>query len=199
MGRLRLAAVECNYKEVDRQVKEQFIHVLNDTDMLAEIIRELTKAKESADKTSEQVLGWAKRVESQRGHSAIMDSLTKTREFDKVKIVRGDDGRNVQTCAEAPTKKSCCYCSSSHPPNQCLAYGKKCVDHSKINHFREVCRNRRNTTVHNIEQEQDQCGVEEDNIDTVNINSIIFNSKQLAIRANLKMSPSQVSIIILLK
>ena len=39
MGRLRLAAVECNYKEIDRQLKEQFIHRLNDNDMPAEIIR----------------------------------------------------------------------------------------------------------------------------------------------------------------
>ena len=63
MGRLRLAVVECNYKEVDGQLKEQSIHRLNDNDMLAEIIRELAKAKESADKTSEQVLGWAQWVE----------------------------------------------------------------------------------------------------------------------------------------
>ena len=26
MGRLQIAVVECNYKEVDRQVEEQFIH-----------------------------------------------------------------------------------------------------------------------------------------------------------------------------
>ena len=30
MGRLRTAAVICNYKEIDRQLKEQFIHGLND-------------------------------------------------------------------------------------------------------------------------------------------------------------------------
>ena len=57
MGRLRLAAVECKYREVDRQLKDHFIHRLNDNDMLTEIIKELTKAEESADITSEQVLG----------------------------------------------------------------------------------------------------------------------------------------------
>ena len=40
MGRPRLAAVECNYKEVDKQLKEQFMHGLSDNDMLAEIIGE---------------------------------------------------------------------------------------------------------------------------------------------------------------
>ena len=34
MGRLYVAAVECNYQEVDRQLKEQFIHGLNDKHML---------------------------------------------------------------------------------------------------------------------------------------------------------------------
>ena len=43
MGRLRTAVLECKYKEVDRQLKEQFIHGLNIGQMLAELIRELTK------------------------------------------------------------------------------------------------------------------------------------------------------------
>ena len=55
IGRLRLAAIECNCREVDRQLNEQFIHGIKDSNMLAEIIRELTKAKESADITGEQV------------------------------------------------------------------------------------------------------------------------------------------------
>ena len=53
--------------------------------MLAEIMRELPKAKEKLDITSEQVLGWANIVEAQRAQSAVMDSLTETKEFDKIK------------------------------------------------------------------------------------------------------------------
>ena len=40
-----MLAVECNYQEVDRQLKEQFIHRLNDTEMLEEITTELTKVR----------------------------------------------------------------------------------------------------------------------------------------------------------
>ena len=47
--------VECKYKEVDRQLKEQFIHGLNDDEMLAEIIRELTKCEENVTILSETV------------------------------------------------------------------------------------------------------------------------------------------------
>ena len=43
MGRLWLLVIECNYKELDIQLKEQFIHGLNDNDMLGDIIWELTK------------------------------------------------------------------------------------------------------------------------------------------------------------
>ena len=32
------SAVECNYQELDRQLKQQFIHGLNDTEMLGEVI-----------------------------------------------------------------------------------------------------------------------------------------------------------------
>ena len=128
-----------------------------------------------------------------------MDSLTKTKEFDRIKIAKGGlryNGRNMQTHAKVLINKSCSYCGSSHPPSQCLAYGKKCADCGKINHFREVHRSRRNTAVHNKEQVPDQCNIEEDHIDTVNINSFIFNGKWLAKTANLKMSSSQVSITI---
>ena len=62
MGRLWLLVIECSYKEVDRQLKEQLIHGLNDTEMLGEIIKELTKILENEEVTSENVLSWAKRV-----------------------------------------------------------------------------------------------------------------------------------------
>ena len=58
MGRLKISAIECYYQELDRQLKEQFIHSLNDTDMLGEIIWELTKIKENETITSENVLVW---------------------------------------------------------------------------------------------------------------------------------------------
>ena len=141
----------------------------------------------------------AERIDTQAAQSAIKDSLSKTKEFDKVKIAKGVlryNGRNVQTHAKAPTKKSCSCHSSNHLPRKCLVYRKKCVDCSKINHFREVGRSRTNITVHNTEQEPDQHNEKEDHIDTVNINSIIFNSKQSTITANLETSSSQLGIII---
>ena len=60
MGRLHVAAAECNYRELDRQLKEQFIHGLSDRCMLDEIIRELTATNNDEQVTSEGVLIWQK-------------------------------------------------------------------------------------------------------------------------------------------
>ena len=88
MGRLTLEAAWCNYKGIDRQLKEKFIHELNDNDMLAEITRELTKAEESTAVSSEKVLVWAKRVEAQRAQSTIITSHSETKEFGKIKTIK---------------------------------------------------------------------------------------------------------------
>ena len=37
IGKLIIATTDCNYKKTDRQIKKQFIHGLNDTDMSTEI------------------------------------------------------------------------------------------------------------------------------------------------------------------
>ena len=52
MRRLHTAAVDCNYQEVDRQLKEQFIHGLNNKYMLEEIIKELAATKNDDHITS---------------------------------------------------------------------------------------------------------------------------------------------------
>ena len=84
-GRLYVAAVECNYQEIDRQLKEQFIHGLNDKHMLEEIIKELTATSNDDHIMSWGVLAWAKRVEAQRAQTAVLDTVTESRQFDKIK------------------------------------------------------------------------------------------------------------------
>ena len=88
MGTLKVTAIECNYQEVYKQLKEQFIHGLNDKNMLEEIIKELTTVKSNDQITSGNVLVWAKRVEAQRTQAAVMSAITKCKEFDKIKVSR---------------------------------------------------------------------------------------------------------------
>ena len=51
---------ECNYKELDCQLKEQFIHGLKDKTMLDKVIRELTTKGSNDQTTSEDMLIWTK-------------------------------------------------------------------------------------------------------------------------------------------
>ena len=88
MGRLHVAAAECGYKEIDRQLKEQFIHGLNDKDMLGKIIKELTTKSNVKQTTSEGVLVWVKRVEAQRAQATIINDITEKCHFNKVKIAQ---------------------------------------------------------------------------------------------------------------
>ena len=81
----QMAAAECGYKEVDRQLKEQFIHGLNDKIMLDKIIRELTSKTSNMQMTSKDVLAWAKRVKAQRVQAAVLNDLTEIKAFGKIK------------------------------------------------------------------------------------------------------------------
>ena len=67
MARLHIAVLGCIYQEVARQLKEHFIHGLNDKNMLEEIIKELTATNNNDHITSGEVLVWAKRVEDAEG------------------------------------------------------------------------------------------------------------------------------------
>ena len=123
------------------------------------------------------MLSWVKRVEVQRAQSTIMNSLTEAKEFNKLKVVKStlkeSPRRYMQTKMAA--KQTYKYCCSSHPPRQCLAYGKRCTDCSKIGHFRVAYRSRRAQSRNEVEQEAAQDSAEETSIDLVNINSIHFN------------------------
>ena len=88
--RIILVALECNYKDIDRQLKKQFIHRLNDNDMLADIMKELTKAEERMAVTSEHELVLVKRVAAQGAQSTIITSLRETKELDKTKTIKGE-------------------------------------------------------------------------------------------------------------
>ena len=195
IGRLRLSTIECNYKEIDRQIKEQFIHGLNDNDMLGEIILELTKIKDNEEIMSKNVLSWTKRIKAQRVQSTIRNSFTEAKKFNKIKVTKNayKDSPRRQTQTKMPAKQTCGYCCSSHPPRQCLAYGKTCTECSKIGcHFRMVCRSRKTRAVNVVEQEAVQYSAGEHSIDLVSINSIQFSKYCLVLTANLKMSAGRI-------
>ena len=98
MRRLHVAAAECNYREIDRQLKEQFIHGLNDKVMLDEVIRELTAKSNNEQMTGKGVLAWAKRVEAQWVQATILNDITELHQFDEIKMAqKSKDSQMRQT------------------------------------------------------------------------------------------------------
>ena len=107
MGRLHVVAVECNYQEVNRQLKEQFIHGLNDKGMLEEKIKELTATKNDDCITSGGVLAWTKRVEAQRAQATVLNMLTESRQYDKIKISKKVKDDKTRTPVHQTTLQNC--------------------------------------------------------------------------------------------
>ena len=119
-GKLHVAALKYNYQDLDRQLKEQLIHSLNDKHMLEEIIKELTATSNDDHITSGGVLAWAKGVEVQRAQAMVLNTLTELRQFNKIKISK----RAKEDTARAPVgqilqQQPCQYCGGVHPPRQC--------------------------------------------------------------------------------
>ena len=152
MGRLCMVVAECNYREIDRQLKEQFIHELNDKVMLDEVIRELTAKSNSDQMTSEGILAWAKRVEVQWVQAAIWNDITELHDIDKIKMAqKAKDSQMRQTTCMTGQQCPCRYCSGIHAAQQYPAYGKMCTRCEKMGHFRKVCQSKKDCAVHELE------------------------------------------------
>ena len=122
-----MSAIECNYTEIDRQLKEQFIHGLSNRGMSIEIIRELTKMGDNESITSEQVLAWARRAGAQKGKSTILENLKEMKGLDRIFTrtrVQSQGRMQPQEQNRMPTKQKCRYSGSTHSPRWYPAYGK---------------------------------------------------------------------------
>ena len=116
MGRLCVVPVECNYQEVNRQLKELFIHGLNNKHILEEITKELMATNNDDHIKSGGVLAWGKRVEVQRAQAVILDSLTEYKQFDKIEV--SDEARDNKTRVPVnwdTQQQLCRYCGGSPP------------------------------------------------------------------------------------
>ena len=87
----------------------------------------------------------------------------------------------------------CRYCGASHVPRWCPAYGKTCTRCGKTGHFRKVCRSKREHAVHEVGIEMVQEPQEEE-IETVSINSVYLNRNWSLITAHLEMQVGETTV-----
>ena len=98
-----------------------------------------------------------------------------------------------ETTHTASHRWSCRHCGKNHMPRQCPAYGKTCVRCRKTGHFRKVCRSKRDCAVHEVGTEMVQEPQEEE-IETVSINSVYLNKNQSLITAHLEMQVGRTTV-----
>ena len=93
--------------------------------MLDEVIRELTTKSNKKQTTSEDVLAWAKRVEVQQTQAAILNDITESHKFDKIKMSQKlKSSQNRETTHQTSHRWLCRYCGGSHTPRQCTRIWK---------------------------------------------------------------------------
>ena len=66
MGKLHAKAVECDYKEYNRELKEQLIYGLDKEGMVSEVFREVSAVEDINDVTSKGVPIWTQRIKAHR-------------------------------------------------------------------------------------------------------------------------------------
>ena len=81
MGRLQTKVAECEYREYDRLLIEQFIDRLNDEGMNNEILMEVTTLENIEEATSKYFLNWVHRVEMQRAQRSALNSIMESKDF----------------------------------------------------------------------------------------------------------------------
>ena len=119
------------------------------------------------------MLAWTKRVEAQRAQVAVLNTLIECRQFEKIKLSkRVKESRTKTLMYQSSTQwQPCRYCGGIHPPRQCPAYGKTCMECIKIRHFHKVCQSGKNRVINENEQEVSQ-EYTEDDLEMVSINLV---------------------------
>ena len=147
--------------------------------MLDEVIRKLTAKDNNKQTMSKDVLLWAKNIKAQRTQTAILNDITESQKFDKVKLAQKPNTKwDMETTHPMYHKRPCRYCGGNHAPRQCPVYGKTCAGCGKKGHFKKVCRSKRDHAEHEVEMEMAQAPQEEV-IETVSINSVYLNKKSV--------------------
>ena len=63
--------------------------------MLDVVIRELTAKDNNKQTTSKDVLAWAKRVEMQQAQAAMLNDITESQKFDKIKMAQNQKAARI--------------------------------------------------------------------------------------------------------
>ena len=122
-----------------------------------------------------------KRVEAQWAQAAILNDITESCQFNKIKMTSKAKGSQARQMTNTTSSRWLCrYCGRIDAPQQCPAYGKMCARCGKMGHYKKVCRSKRDHAVHELEVKMVQDSQDKE-IETVSVDSVHLNKNRAII------------------
>ncbi len=163
VAHLRKLIKTCNYGQlVDRLLKDQIVVGVKD-----EALR--TKLLEIRDLTLRMCIDTCRAYEASQYHTKAMHTTTA---HEDIHAVRRNKWQKRNQADKKPEKKGqqqkrsekeCSYCGKNCQPKACPAYGKLCNNCKKKNHFARVCKQKKQGSVHAM----NDCELQEEEDDYV--------------------------------
>ena len=138
---LQCVAKECNFSSCDGVVKFLFLTHNNNTHVHEDLLKEM---KEDTTLATMLKIGQISKgtIHSEELSKQYLDMIkVSNKQIDSVKKARSKSA-GKKGPRSTSHDGSCGNCGSKHPPKKCKAFGKKCYDCGKLNHFITMCRSR---------------------------------------------------------
>ena len=152
ISRLHKIARECNLNDMYNEFMLQALLLgINDESLRRKLF------EETEELTLENAIRKCKIAETSKKDLKLMKHQE---EEETVHVLNSRKTPRRQTTYEKHKSplSNCGNCGTNHPPRKCPAYGKQCQNCRKFNHFRAVCRSRRqqvNQVSHEEEEDSD--------------------------------------------
>ncbi|KAK7096845.1 hypothetical protein V1264_003892 [Littorina saxatilis] len=166
---IRTLVKDCSYKDADEMVRDRIV-----CGITSQEVRE--KLLQSGDQlTMEKAIEIVVTHEATKQQLATMLTegtieVIKKRRFDSSSRNRRPSPKQQEEISQNNDEYDCNNCGQRHGRRACPAYGKRCSNCTKPNHFAKVCRSRRPTkTVHDIEEHDEEDDDSFLNIDVIAI------------------------------
>ena len=131
LGALRSLVKSCNYGDKEeRMIRDRIVIGLKSDDLRQKLLEV-------------QDLSLQKCIDLCRAHESSMTKATDiNKPSDSLKVDKIDKRPQSQNSAQpvkTPKTKPCTRCGRKHEPRKCPAYGKRCKNCNKMNHWAAVC------------------------------------------------------------
>ena len=134
--RLRVAADRCDFREKEREIKDQVVFRCKSDRLRRKALRE--------DLTLTQLLEAARAMEMSEKQAKAMEGTETEYKVDKVEIKRfgkGTGNYNKSDREKKESEKVCFNCGGRWPhENKCPAFKQKCRSCGELNHFARQCK-----------------------------------------------------------